>query len=605
MAGTNAPIVDRIRIIPRAKEFLDRASGSSGEVFFSKETNTLRLFSGRTINRGGFEVLTDSSMIRNTSAKNVAAITYPVTIAAGNHGAGDHGNVYVLNGEYKPELDFIKGYTYVFDQSDQTNVYYPNPEGGANNQHPIFFSADDANGDTASGTEYTTGVMYILDDVEVTRQKYQADFQRATDRRVVITVDISAPETLYYYCANHLNMGNEITISMPGTGTGSASVSASSAAPEEPENGSVWFDAETGNLYVYLVDVDSGQWVQPSIPIADSLLDLGITDATVAGQILSSNADGTFEFIDLPDSGGGGGDTGNLTFTNNTIDTTDSNPIIITPDLTLSGNLTTEGSGTPELVSDNEILLTATTRVSMSSSPLKLASFDNANRDLLIAEAGDLIYNTSLNSFEGYQNGAWGSLGASGGGGISSVSEDTAPQLGGNLDVASFILDNVRGISIDTSIGSGKITIKAPVLTDTYDFSLPNKSKSDSRLRLVQSMNNQLQLFAGVVHYFDVVAAGGPAYTFTDEENSWFPTDADNPELYLRRGETYVFEMDALGNPFEIRVAPAGAAYTTGVEVIPNNETGQVAFTIPMSAPATLYYQSTTNAGLGNTINIV
>ena len=29
-----SPIVDRIRIIPRAKEFLDRATGSSGEVFF-------------------------------------------------------------------------------------------------------------------------------------------------------------------------------------------------------------------------------------------------------------------------------------------------------------------------------------------------------------------------------------------------------------------------------------------------------------------------------------------------------------------------------------------------------------------------------------------
>ena len=404
MAGTNAPIVDRIRIIPRAKEFLDRASGSSGEVFFSKETNTLRLFSGRTINRGGFEVVTDSSMIRNTSAKNVAAITYPVTIAAGNHGAGDHGNVYVLNSEYKPELDFIKGYTYVFDQSDQTNVYYPNIEGGANNQHPLFFSADDANGDTGSGTEYTTGVMYILDDVEVTRQKYEADFQRADDRRVVITIDISAPETLYYYCSNHSGMGNEITISMPGTGTGSASVSASETAPEEPENGSVWFNADTGSLYVYLVDVDSGQWVQPSIPIADSLLDLGITDALVAGQVLSSNADGTFEFIDQT---GGGGDTGNLTFTDNTINTTDSNPIIITPDLTLTGNLTTEGSGTPELVSDNEILLTATTRVSISSSPLKLASFNDTDRDLLIAEAGDIIYNSENNRPEIYMNGAW------------------------------------------------------------------------------------------------------------------------------------------------------------------------------------------------------
>lgn len=401
MAGTNAPIVDRIRIIPRAKEFLDRASGSSGEVFFSKETNTLRIFSGRTINRGGFEVITDNSIIRNASANNVAAITYPVT--AGAPQGTDTGNKFYLNAEYNPELDFIKGYTYVFDQSDPTNVFYPNPTGGANNQHPLFFSSDNPDGDTGAGTEYTNGVKYILDDIEVTRTKYEADFQRATDRRVVITVDISTPETLYYYCSNHTGMGNEITVSMPGTGTGSASVSASSTAPEEPENGSVWFNADNGNLYVYLVDVDSGQWVQPSIPIADSLLDLGIEDGEI-GQVLSSNGDGTFTFVD---QSGGGGNTGNITFTDNTIDTTDSNPIVITPDLTLSGNLTTQGSGTPELISDNEILLTATTRVSVTQSPFKLASFTSTARDLLIAENGDMIYNSESNRPEIYMNGAW------------------------------------------------------------------------------------------------------------------------------------------------------------------------------------------------------
>jgi len=40
-----APIVDRIRIIPRPDDFLDRNVGSSGEVFFDKQANTLRLYS--------------------------------------------------------------------------------------------------------------------------------------------------------------------------------------------------------------------------------------------------------------------------------------------------------------------------------------------------------------------------------------------------------------------------------------------------------------------------------------------------------------------------------------------------------------------------------
>lgn len=299
MAGTNAPIVDRIRIIPRAKEFLDRSTGSSGEVFFSKETNTLRIYSGRTANRGGFEVVTDGSLIRNAANESIATVKYNVTVGAPQ--GSDTANAYYFNLEYKPELDLIVGYTYVFDQSNPTNVFYPNPTGGANNQHPLVFSSDNPNGDTDTGTAYLNGVKYILDGEEVDRTEYERGFQRATERKVLIQITIDTPDLLYYYCSNHLNMGNQLNIAMPGTGSGSASVTASDVAPEEPENGSVWFNSDTGRLYVYLVDVDSGQWVQPTIPLADSILDLNIEDGT-AGQVLTTDGSGTFSFIDGNDT---------------------------------------------------------------------------------------------------------------------------------------------------------------------------------------------------------------------------------------------------------------------------------------------------------------
>ena len=54
MASNSAPVVDRIRIIPRPNDFLDRNVGSSGEVFFNRKTNTLRVYSGR--DAGGFEI---------------------------------------------------------------------------------------------------------------------------------------------------------------------------------------------------------------------------------------------------------------------------------------------------------------------------------------------------------------------------------------------------------------------------------------------------------------------------------------------------------------------------------------------------------------------
>lgn len=51
---SSALIVDRIRIIPRPDDFLDRNVGSSGEVFFNKETSSLRVYSGKDVS--GFEI---------------------------------------------------------------------------------------------------------------------------------------------------------------------------------------------------------------------------------------------------------------------------------------------------------------------------------------------------------------------------------------------------------------------------------------------------------------------------------------------------------------------------------------------------------------------
>jgi len=107
-------------------------------------------------------------------------------------------------------------------------------------------------------------------------------------------------------------------------------------------------------------------------------------------------------------------------------------------------------------------------------------------------------------------------------------------------------------------------------------------------------------------HTFVIAASGSTDYTFSDGDNHWFPTTENDPVLYLRRGETYIFNVNALSgsHPFEIRVSNGGSAYSTGVT---NNgaTSGNVTFKVPMSAPATLYYQCTSHAGMGNTINIV
>ena len=290
MASNQAPVVDRIRIIPRPDDFLDRNVGASGEVFFDKQANTLRLYSGKSA--GGYAVVTENNLSRNIANAQVATVTYTVTI--NNTGEG---NKYILNGDYKPELNFVVGYTYVFDQSDQTNVYYPNPDGGTLNQHQLHFSSNNLNGLLADGDVYENNVQYYLDDDLVTRENYNSKFNAATTRQVQITVTSDTPSTLYYWCKNHLNMGNSIAVANPGSGSGGgvgggASVDISDTAPVSAQEGNIWFNSTNGSLFVYVTDVDSSQWVQPTAPVPAINTFSSVTVTGAAGSIdASGNSD--------------------------------------------------------------------------------------------------------------------------------------------------------------------------------------------------------------------------------------------------------------------------------------------------------------------------
>lgn len=492
------PVSAAIRIIPREVDFLDRNVGSRGEIFFDKDSNSLRLYDGDK--KGGDIVLTPFNLSQNITNSGVATVTYNVTVGVDPHGI-ESGNKYFLNGVYKPAINMVIGYTYIFNQNDQTNVYYPNAQGGAVNQHPLNFSSDNANGELGGGTNYTTKVIYMLDNKVVNKTAYWERFSISTERSVQITITNDTPVTLYYWCQQHTGMGNTITIAEPGTGaSGGASLEVSDEAPADPSNGDIWYNSTNAKLYVYVEDEDSFQWVQPVTPGPGSILDLGIADGT-NGQILTTDGAGTFTFEDAPQGfdgafgsltgtpttlsgygitdaqetlvsatniktingnsllgsgditiSGGSGDTGNITFTNNIIDSVDSTGIVFTPavnmdsdvavgndlsvaqdatvgvnltvnsnatvnnnltvgnNLIINGDFTSEGSGTPEIFSDNEIELNAGTRIVPTTGPLQMLRVTTVQRNALTAANGDLIYNTTDNKFQGYENGSWVNL---------------------------------------------------------------------------------------------------------------------------------------------------------------------------------------------------
>ena len=100
---------------------------------------------------------------------------------------------------------------------------------------------------------------------------------------------------------------------------------------------------------------------------------------------------------------------------------------------------------------------------------------------------------------------------------------------------------------------------------------------------------------------WDVVNNSASAYRFTGPGQDGAE---DNPNIYLVRGQRYVFKMNASGHPFQIRVANAGAAYSDGVT---NNgsQTGNVVFNVQHDAPAQLFYQCTSHGSMVGNIYIV
>ena len=129
---------------------------------------------------------------------------------------------------------------------------------------------------------------------------------------------------------------------------------------------------------------------------------------------------------------------------------------------------------------------------------------------------------------------------------------------------------------------------------------------------IYNTSNNQMEIYEHSAwhpmskgsHTFNVGNSGASNYTFSDAENHWFTSTTNDPVLYLRRGETYYFVVNASGHPFQIRVSNGGSAYADGVSGN-TQAVGTVVFKVPMGAPSTLYYQCTVHSGMGNTINIV
>ena len=109
------------------------------------------------------------------------------------------------------ELTFVRGRTYRLHQLATTN-----------NSHPLQLS-EVSGGPHSNGTPYSTGMTFMMGDPTATAPFAVTTATNATwvsdhatydgqARIIEWTVPASAPDTLYFYCPNHTNMGYAISI---------------------------------------------------------------------------------------------------------------------------------------------------------------------------------------------------------------------------------------------------------------------------------------------------------------------------------------------------------------------------------------------------------
>jgi hypothetical protein len=144
---------------------------------------------------------------------------------------------------------------------------------------------------------------------------------------------------------------------------------------------------------------DGTRWGNAAIPSSATTLN-ELTDVTISspsnGQVLKYNGS---QWVNGTDEG----QTGNPF--DQDLNTTDQVEFVsTTADEYILG-----GSGTPTLESETDVFLSAVGKVSIiTPSPFKLASLSTSQRDALTnVENGDVIYNTSVNKFQGRAAGSW------------------------------------------------------------------------------------------------------------------------------------------------------------------------------------------------------
>jgi len=225
--------------------------------------------------------------------------------------------------------------------------------------------------------------------------------------------------------------------------------------------------------------------------IANVAYSVDLANVVGIGNIASINIDGSSSNVlygngvFAPGGGGGGNGTAIVNGTSNVIVELDgnvstsvagnANVFVVTGtganlngDLTVVSNVTAanfngSGAGTPTVTSATNLDLSAPVSVRVvGGGTLRLPNLTDADIANLIGANGDIIYNTTVNTVQAYENGAWANINSGGGGnGTAIVNGNSSVIVSANGNVSTSVAGNAN-IFVVTDTGAnvnGNLTV--------------------------------------------------------------------------------------------------------------------------------------------------
>jgi len=190
----------------------------------------------------------------------------------------------------------------------------------------------------------------------------------------------------------------------------------------------------------------------------------------------------------------------------------------------------------------------------------------------------------------------------------------TAPTTGGTVEnyklaIIPYTTDTNTLIgaiqSSSTSISSDNTSYTFFGLTENTDYSILVLSTNETG---DADYANALTNAAAITTADNPLTAEPDFFVTNDGANAYLIDGVSNDTITVVRGETYVINVDAAGHPFHIQTVPSPYSDTDSYDVgIANNGTdnGNITWSVAQNAPDTLFYACQFHSTMGGTIIVV